>query len=189
MNRRNLARTIRLTVLLSLCFAASWTQAAQQSPRREIPRDELLSAARQIMEAARYCALVTVDESGRPQARTIDPFPPEKDMVVWFATNPKTRKVRQIGRDRRVTLYYFDVQSLAYVTLLGTARLVNDVEEKSRRWKAGWETFYRDREASYLLVAVTPERLEVVSTKLGIGGDPTTWRPPAVEFGPGTRER
>ena len=39
----------------------------------------------------------------------------------------------------------------------------------------------RPREA-YLLISVTPERLEVVSEKKGIVGDPETWTPPTVIF-------
>jgi general stress protein 26 len=176
--RRDLA-TLAMVVagaLVATVVLHAWRTQATRN------RDELIGAARQIMTAARYCAVITVDEAGRPQARTIDAFEPDMAMVVWFATNPKSRKVAQIRRDPRVTLYYFDPGSQGYVTLFGRARLVDDPAEKRARWKPGWEAFYPDRQASYLLVAVTPERLEVMSPKLGIGGDPTTWTPPFVVF-------
>jgi general stress protein 26 len=104
-------------------------------------------------------------------------------MVVWFATNPNTRKVAQIRKDPRVTLYYYSSAAMGYVTLLGRARLVNDATEKQKRWKPGFEAFWPDRGAGYLLVEVTPERLEVVSMKHKIGNDPATWAPQAVTFG------
>lgn len=138
----------------------------------------LRSVARELMIAARYAALITVDSTGAAQARTIDPFAPDEAMVVWFATNPRTRKVVEIARDPRVTLYYFSTRHGGYVTLRGRARLVNDPVEKERRWRAEWAAFYPDRERDYLLVAVTPERLEVVSPQHGIVGDSLTWRPP-----------
>jgi general stress protein 26 len=50
--------------------------------------------------------LRTQDEEGRSQARTVNRFPPEEDMTVWIATSTLTRKVQQIRRDPRVTLYY-----------------------------------------------------------------------------------
>ena len=138
----------------------------------------LRSVARELMIAARYAALITVDSTGAAQARTMDPFAPDEAMVVWFATNPRTRKVAEITRDPRVTLYYFSTQHGGYVTLRGRARLVNDPVEKERRWKAEWAAFYPDRERDYLLVVVTPERLEIVSPGQGIVGDSLTWRPP-----------
>ena len=132
------------------------------------------------MTTARYAGLITLDASGRAQARTVDPFAPDSLMTVWFATNPKTRKVDEIRRDARVTLYYFDATSEGYVTLIGRARIVTDEAEKAKRFKPEWKGFYPDRDSSYMLVEVTPERLEVVSVTDAIQGDAATWRPPAV---------
>jgi general stress protein 26 len=145
-------------------------------------RERLVQAARDIMQTARYCALITLDETGRPHARTLDAFAPTDQMVVWLATNPKSRKVQHIRRDPRVTLYYFDPADPGYVTLSGRARLVDDPAEKRRWWKPEFEKFWPDRDASYLLIEVTPERLEVSSTKHGVANDPATWASQAVEF-------
>jgi len=112
----------------------------------------------------------------------MDPFASDEDMVVWLGTNPRSRKVAEIRRNARVTLYYFDRDEQAYVTISGIARLVNDPKEKEKRWKDEWKDFYPNRATDYLLIAVKPERLEVVSVKKGIVGDPKTWRPPAVNF-------
>lgn len=134
------------------------------------------------MEAARYCALITVDSKGQTHARTMDPFPPDENMQVWFGTNPRSRKVREIRRNSRVVLYYFDREGPAYVTISGTARLINDPREKARRWKDEWKAFYPDREKGYLLIAVTPNELEIVSEKKGILGDSLRWTTPKVRF-------
>src|SRR5256885_15646624 len=153
-----------------------------QENKNPLSQAELVAAARSIMTAARYCALITLDSSSHPQARTLDPFPPDENMVVWLGTNPRSRKVADIRRNPRVTLYYFDRESQAYVTISGTARLVNDPKEKAKRWKDEWKDFYPDRAKDYLLIAVKPERLEVVNVKKGIVGDPITWKPPSVNF-------
>jgi general stress protein 26 len=149
----------------------------------EIPtRAKLIEFAREVMDTARYCALITIDEAGLPRARVMDPFPPEDDMAVWLGTNPKSRKVDQIRKNPHVMLYYFETKGLSYVTIAGTAQLVDDPEEKSRRWKEGWEALYPNRGNAYLLIEVTPQRLEVFSPVHGINGDPGTWTPPSVEF-------
>lgn len=171
---------MRRSVPLLLILAMAVPLAAQEKSGRT----EILAAARETMEAVRFCAVITLDAAGRPNARVVDAFAPGEDMVVWFATNPKSRKVAEIRRDPRVTLYYFDPQApeQGYVTLLGRARLVDDPAEKKKRWKEGWEGFWPDRGAGYLLVEVTPDRIEVANPKRGIDNDPVTWAVPAADF-------
>ena len=168
-------------LVLLLLFAGP--AAAAQETKQPLSRDELIAAARETMSAARYCALITQDSSGRPQARTLDPFPPDENMVVWLGTNPRSRKVAAIRRNPRVTLYYFDREAQAYVTIYGIARLVNDPKAKLKWWKDEWKDFYPDRSRDFLLIRVSPEKLEVVNVKKGIVGDPHTWKPSTVKFG------
>lgn len=112
----------------------------------------------------------------------MDAFAPDDKMVVWLATNPRSRKVAEIRRNSQVTLYYFDRENQAYVTIHGTARLVNERAEKAQHWKQEWSAFYPNRDKDYLLIKVVPTRLEVVDTKKGIVGDSKSWRPPTVWF-------
>jgi general stress protein 26 len=154
-----------------------------------LSRERLLAVAREIMISARYCALITRDGAGRSIARAMDAIAPDANMVVWLGTNPRTRKIPEIRRDPSVTLYYFDPASGGYVTILGNARIVTAPDEKQRHWKEGWEAFYPDREAGFALIAVTPERVEVVSPKHKIEGNTATWTPPSVEFGPAAEAR
>jgi general stress protein 26 len=166
------------TVFLFASFFSLPAFAQQPS----FSREALISAAREIMTTTRYCALITTGRNGRAQARTMDTFAPEADMTVWLATNPRSRKVVEISRNPKVTLYYFDRESAAYVTIYGTARLVTEKAEKARRWKDDWKAFYPDRDKSYLLIKVTPERLEVVNINKGIVGVSPTWQPLSVDF-------
>ncbi len=175
-----------LRVIHGLFFFGCLALVVTCAPAQEVAaaRDAgLVPVAREIMAAAHFATLITVDSTGHPRARVMDPFPPEDDMTVWLATNPKSRKVQQLARDARVTLLYFDSRGLGYVSLMGTGRLVDDSTEKATRWKDGWERFYPNRGEAYLLIEVTPTRLEVVSERHGLGGDPVTWAPDAVTFG------
>src|ERR1041385_8339532 len=174
----------------TLAMSASWLFIAlliapiainAQEPKKR-SRAELISAAREIMTTARYCALITTDSRGRTHARTMDAFAPADDMIVWFGTNPRSRKVAEIRRNPRVTLYYFDRESQAYVSINGVARLVNDASEKARHWKDEWKAFYSNRDKDYLLIQVRPLSLEVVNTRTGIVGDEIKWQPPSVSF-------
>jgi len=173
------SRASGLWLALLAMVSAIGTVGAQQPTKS---REDLLRAAREVIAGARYAALITKDSTGFPQARAIDPLAPDSAFVVWIGTNPRTRKVNEIRRDRRVALYWFDPTTQGYVTLRGTARLVNDPAEKQRHWKPEWQRFYPDRERDFLLIAVRPERLEIVSPAHGIAGDSIAWRPPTVRF-------
>ena len=98
------------------------------------------------------------------------------------SANRLKRKVDQIKKDPRVSLYYLDKDASGYVIIHGRARLVNDPKEKENRWKAKWEAFYPDKTEDYLLIEVTPTWMEVLSPPKGISADPVTWQPPVVSF-------
>ena len=171
--------TLSVFITAGLIWLASTPSVCAQ--QKTLSRDQLIAAAREIMTTTRYCALITTAR-GRTNARTMDAFAPDENMVVWFGTNPASRKVAEIRRNPRVTLYYFDRESQAYVTLHGVARVVNDPQQKLRHWKDDWKDFYPDRKTGYVLIRVQPLRLEVVNTKTGIVGDSRTWNPPSVTF-------
>jgi len=145
---------------------------------------KIIEAARTIMTRVRYAAFITNGTDGFPQARIVDPFAPDSQMIVWVATNPLTRKVVQIRRNPKVTLFYWDPKGVSYVTLIGVAELVNDPELKSQHWKEDWVNFYKDRWRGddYVLIRIRPVRLEVVSYEFGILNAPRNWRPPAIQF-------
>jgi len=114
--------------------------------------------------------------------RVMDPFLPESDFTVWFGTNSKSRKVNQIKKNPNVSLYYLDGDASGYVVIHGTAQLVDDQREKEKWWKVEWEAFYPNKAEDYLLIKVTPQWMEILSTTRGILGDPITWEVPVVFF-------
>lgn len=176
-------RAITAAALL-LALALPTATVAQVVYPSSPPRAQVIAAAKDIMQSARYSTLVTIGEDGHPQARIVDPFVPEADFTVWIATNRFTRKVTEIGRDPRVTLLYFNAAAAEYVTVLGAATLVADSSEKARHWKEEWVAYYKDgpRGDDYLLIRVRPTRLEVVSPRHGLVNDPKTWRPVLLDM-------
>ena len=177
---RPLKKCIRYIFLIYLFIP--YMAICQNAETKDSQNLKLKEAAREIMTSASNCALISLDQEGRPRVREMDPFPPEKDFTVWFGTNPESRKVNQIKNDPRVTLYYLDNDGSGYVMIHGKAQLDDDVKEKEKRWKVDWEAFYPNYPKDYLLIKVTPEWMEVVSYAYGIVGDPVTWEPPIVKF-------
>ncbi len=155
---------------------------AQELKLSNLERDTLLSVARQYLKDVKYCALITIDSTGYSHARTMDPFQPDKKWIVWLATNPKSRKVNEIRNNQKVTLYYTGNKGVGYVSITGTATIVNEQSKKDSLWKEEWSRFYKNRSEDYLLIKVVPKRLEILNYKKGIVNNKETWRTPYVIF-------
>jgi general stress protein 26 len=170
-----------LTAVLALVCLPHFSVA--QLPQKAPPtREEILAAARTIIQNARYGTLVTLGEKGEPQARIVDPFAPDSAFTVWVGTKPLTRKVSQIAHDPRVVLLWFETGNPSYVSLSGRAELVSDSAQKEKHWKPEWAGFYHNGNHGddYVLIRVTPTHIEVVGR--GMISDPNTWRPVMLDF-------
>ena len=165
------------TMLFALALPSA---VAAQTPTRAA----VIAAATDIIHQARYCTFITIGEDGHPQARIVDPLAPDANFTIWFATNPLTRKVEQVRRNPRVTLSCFDPASTSYVTVLGHGSLVTEAAEKQRHWKSDWAAIYPHgaKGRDFMLIRITPARLEIVSESRGMTGDPKTWLPLTIEF-------
>jgi len=181
MNPERGTRVALVAIVFAFC-TLTFTGLALAQETVAVPRDTLLAAATNIMAQTRFCVLITLDESGHPRARAMDPFMPDENMVIYMGTNPMTRKAKEIQKDPRVTLYYDHPEKAGYVVVYGTAVLVNDPGLKAKWFKEEWARFYTDREKEYVLIAVTPKKIEVLDYTKGIMGDEKTWIAPSVTF-------
>lgn len=145
---------------------------------------QIQAAAFEVMQAARYCTLITNGADGQPQARIVDPLLDQPEGKVYIATNPLTRKVGELKANPRVTLMFFNATKGEYVTVLGRAAIVSDEARKAAHWKAEWAPFYKEmtKGADFMLFEVTPSRLEISSQRLGMDSDPKTWKPVILDL-------
>ena len=173
-----------LILILMLIFSFSSVNAQiEELQLKEIPPDDsLLTIARSIIDSAESRTLISVDVEGKPRARTMSPFPPEENWIIWLGTSTKSRKVKEIKNNPNVMVFYYDSDSWSYVSVSGQAILVNNQDKKAEYWKEGWKRFYPDRDKDYILIKVIPERLEVCSFKYRLFWDPETGIPAYVLF-------
>ncbi len=153
-----------------------------KSFRKNFSSEELkiITQSKEIIQNAYFGTFITIDKKGQPRARVMEPFAPTKDFIIWLATNPKSRKVHQISNNSKVTMHYFDKTNLGYVSLMGTATLVNDEAIKAAKFKDGWDKFYPNQKEDYLLIKFVPEILELISIPNGFTGDSLDWKPHGV---------
>ena len=144
--------------------------------------EDMLEVAGDIMEAAEFCFLITLDESGRANARLMQPFGPEEDLTVWLGASPESRKVAEILEDDRVTLAYSHGSKAAYVTLVGTAQIQSDADSKQRYWRDSFREFWPagPDDSSYIVIKFTPTRVELMDIERKVAPEPFGLRPVIV---------
>ncbi len=166
---------------MSLLALLSLTGRAQNS-QSSIPRDTIMQAAFEIIKSTPFCALVTVDSTGQPQVRTMNPFPMGDETVIWFATSRNSRKVTEIKRNPKVSVYFADhAQAKGYVNITGTAVIIDDKELLVKMKREYWENI-PDWQNIFVLIRITPKTLDVINYSRGITGDPGTNRAATIVF-------
>lgn len=127
--------------------------------------EELLDITRHMIRAVDYCFLITLDDSGLPNARLLQHFKPDDSLTIWFGTSPKSRKIQELKRDNRLTVAFYHADETAYVILKGTARLVDDLDKRKTTWYEHWIAFFPAGPAGddYMLIEFTPTQIELMN--------------------------
>ena len=145
-----------------------------------INRDTVLMAAREIIKETTYCALVTIDSTGQPQVRTMNPFPANDELITWFATSRTSRKVREIKNNPKVCVYYANhMTAKGYVNITGTAEVIDDKELLLKMKRDYWENI-PNWQKIFVLIKIVPQTIEVINYKHGLNNDPKTFRAPSI---------
>lgn len=174
----------RIAILLPffLCLVPFILQTKNLNAQETMKRETLVEAARDIISRTTYCGLVSVDCSGQPQVRTMNPFPVEDDFVIWFATARDSRKVKELKVNPKVAVYFADhISASGYVNISGKAEVIDDKELLIRKKRDYWEGIPNWQDI-FVLIKIVPERLEVINYKHGVNNDPKTFKAPAIEF-------
>jgi general stress protein 26 len=87
---------------------------------------------RRLVRKVHVAMLTTVDEAGAIHSRPMATCQVETDGALWFFTSIDTQKVHDIQVDRHVSVTYTAPEDERYVSVTGTAQVVQD-REKMRK--------------------------------------------------------
>jgi len=165
-----------LSFILFIVFAPKNLSA------QSISRDVVLDAALDIIKQTTYCGLATVDSAGQSQVRTMNPFPVGNDFVIWFATNRKSGKVKELKNNPKVSVYFADhCKAIGYVNIFGTAEVIDNKELLIKMKRDYWSGIPNWQDV-FVLIKITPETLKVINYKFNINNDPENSGAPMLKF-------
>lgn len=132
----------------------------------------VLAAARTVMRSKRFCLLVT-DSTEGSDARVVQPFRPNADLVVHVGTSAHSRKLQQIQRSGRALLAYERDRDGACVVAHCSAEVLEDMATRRRYFMPLWHAFWpAGPEDDFVVIRCVPDRLEVWDARRGITPPP-----------------
>jgi len=169
--------------ILGLLVSASVSSYSTLNGQTSVNRDTVILAAHEIINETTYCGLVTIDSSGQPQIRTMNPFPGVKDdFVIWFATSRTSRKVGEIKNNPKVCVYFANhVNAKGYVNVNGSATVIDDRELLIKMKRDYWNGMPNWQDI-FVLIKIIPNSIEVINYKHGLNNDPATFKAPGIRF-------
>lgn len=86
--------------------------------------------------------MVSLDADGHFRSRPMRAQQDSFDGDLWFFTAADSPKTEELRRDGRVLLAYSDPSSQDYVSLSGTAEIVQDAARQKALWSEGMRTWF-----------------------------------------------
>lgn len=131
----------------------------------KLTADQLLASARELIKTTEYCFFITESNDGHPHARLMQPYDPETDLTMYFGASPRSRKVRELEEQSKVSLAFYSQLETAYVTLLGVATTTDDSALCQKYWRANWNDLFPGgpESSDYVLIKFVPERIEMMN--------------------------
>ena len=114
-----------------------------------------------IIESSRESVFITHAGNGYARARTMNRIQDYERAggVFWYATERRSKKVKEIKENSKVTLFFTHPESADFANVFGTAEIVDDKETRYRFWNDEWKQYWKGGpdDPEYVLIRVNPE--------------------------------
>jgi general stress protein 26 len=103
---------------------------------------ENVEKLRELIKDIDFCMLTTVDGDGGLRSRPMSTQQAEFDGDLWFITTNDTGKAYEIKGDSRVNVSYAQPDKQRYISVSGTAALVNDRAKIDEFWSPIYKIYF-----------------------------------------------
>ena len=124
--------------------------------------------AKNVVKDIQHAVLVTIDENGLPQPRTLWLPGMDDDFTTYFVTCRKMEKCQQIAANPKVCVFWTQAQEgqlgPGYVYLKGEASVTDDQALRYRFWNDELNQYFpggKD-DPDYVIIVIKPKELLVM---------------------------
>tara|TARA_B110000003_G_scaffold29989_1_gene28158 strand:- start:2047 stop:2568 length:522 start_codon:yes stop_codon:yes gene_type:complete len=167
-----------LFYLITICI----TLFPLNSFSQNYSEQDLKNIANSIINDSKACVLNTLDSENSPVSRLMDPHIFNDAFEIYLITNPKSRKVTHLRNNNSISLNFISNDGSSYVSINGTAELINELKLKKKYWKSEWTPYYKDLDKDCILIKISPKSIELVSSLHNALSDALTWKPATIVF-------
>lgn len=129
---------------------------------------EKLTKIGEKIKGMRSCMFVTIGPKGEFKARPMATQDVEFDGSVWFMTDKRSNKYKELVKDNRVGLEYAHSNGVAFVSVSGTAHFSEDKAKIKEFWNAFYKAWFEGPEdPNIALIEVKVSRAEYWDNKGG----------------------
>lgn len=107
-------------------------------------RAETIEKLASLIRDIRVGMLTTIDTDGTPWSRPMATQETAFDGTLWFLTHADTESVEHIQQNSAAGVAYADPQDQSYVTMAGTARVLDDRDKIRELWSAPMKAWFPD---------------------------------------------
>ncbi len=109
-----------------------------------LSRDEAVAKLADLIQDIRIAMLTTLDDDGTPWSRPMGTQDVDFDGTLWFFTRADSEKVDHIQRNAKVGVAYSAPDDQTYVTMAGTAQVLNDRGKIRDLWSEPLKAWFPD---------------------------------------------
>lgn len=124
--------------------------------------DQTIRKLAKLIGEIRIAMLTTETENGALRSRPILTQKTHFDGDLWFITRLDSAKVQEIRQHRQVNLSYVRLHDNTYVSVSGTAELVNDRKKAEELWDPSYQNWLPQglEDPNLALIRIRVERAE-----------------------------
>lgn len=108
----------------------------------DLSPEEAVKKVGELIKDIKFAMLVTTDSHGHLHSRPMTTQDLEFDGTLWFFINKDSEIEKDIEHSSEVNLSYSNPSSNSYVSICGTANLVDDDIKKKELWKPIYKTWF-----------------------------------------------
>jgi len=106
--------------------------------------EETKSRILQMLDKEMFVSFATFGTDGYPDVRVLVVTAKDGADTIWFATETSSRKIAQLQKNPKATIYGYDMEAMTEFRLFGTVELLSDPESRRKVWQDDFTQHWPD---------------------------------------------